>query len=57
MARGPGIDGEKRIDKPDRQPSPDDKRARVGQVLRRAYDEAVAEPIPDIFAELLRKLD
>lgn len=38
-------------------PSPEDKRARLGDVLRRAYDDALAEPVPDVFADLLRKLD
>ncbi|MFC3713390.1 NepR family anti-sigma factor [Sphingoaurantiacus capsulatus] len=61
MARGPESDGEKRSGQPSREPSADGgragKRARVGEVLRRAYDEALAEPVPDAFADLLRKLD
>ena len=35
---------------------PDDRHTRVGDVLRRAYDDALSEPVPDVFAELLRKL-
>jgi len=61
MARGPENDGEKRSGRPTRAPSGDDmradKHARVGDVLRRAYDETLAEPVPDVFADLLRKLD
>lgn len=34
----------------------DDRRTQVGDVLRKAYDDALDEPVPDIFAELLRKL-
>ncbi len=60
MARGPESDGDKRSGSPNRAPSADgvraDKQARVGDVLRRAYDETLAEPVPDTFADLLRKL-
>lgn len=41
-------------------PGPDseqDARAsRVGDYLRDIYDDALAEPVPDIFKDLLRKL-
>jgi hypothetical protein len=57
MARGPASD-------PDEVPPPnaaqraaENRRARVGAVLRKAYDEALAEPVPEAFADLLRRLD
>lgn len=34
----------------------DDREGRVGDILRRIYDDAVAEPVPESFEELLRKL-
>ena len=37
---------------------PDDLRARnVGERLRQAFDDVIAEPLPEIFADLLRQLD
>jgi len=36
----------------------DENRARfLGDRLRRAFDEVTAEPLPDAFAELLRRLE
>ena len=56
MARDPASRG-------DETPSPqsgdgvaDTRQSRVGNVLRKAYDDTLAEPVPDIFADLLRKL-
>lgn len=57
MARGPASPDRERPDRTDREPAPDDRRSRIGDVLRRAYDDALAEPVPDVFADLLRKLD
>ena len=57
MARGPASNGYQRRD-PERGEAPaDDRWARVGIVLRKAYDDALAEPVPDIFTDLLRRLD
>ena len=56
MARGPASNGNGKPDSGEGEPL-DDRQSRVGQVLRRAYDDALAEPVPDIFADLLRKLD
>ena len=55
MARGPASS---RRSKPETTGGhqPDDRHTRVGDVLRRAYDDALSEPVPDVFAELLRKL-
>ena len=55
MARGPASNGPSKRDS--REPAPsEDRQSRVGEVLRKAYDDALAEPVPDIFADLLRKL-
>jgi hypothetical protein len=36
----------------------DESRARfLGDRLRRAFDEVIAEPLPEAFAELLRRLE
>ena len=56
MARGPASNGNEKRDPNGREATPDDRQARVGNVLRKAYDDALAEPVPDIFADLLRKL-
>jgi hypothetical protein len=56
MARGPASNGNPKRDPTGEDAAPDDRRARVGNVLRKAYDDALAEPVPDIFADLLRKL-
>lgn len=50
-----GQDGDERRD--NRDAKPEDRRARVGQLLRKAYDDALAEEVPDSFADLLRKLE
>lgn len=57
MARSPASPDRERPDRTDREPTSDDRRSRIGDVLRRAYDDALAEPVPDVFADLLRKLD
>ena len=57
MARGPESDGEEQIRERRRLRSPEGQRARVGEVLRRAYDDALAEPVPAAFADLLRRLE
>lgn len=57
MARSPASPDRERPDRIDREPATDDRRSRIGDVLRRAYDDALAEPVPDVFADLLRKLD
>jgi hypothetical protein len=46
-------------DVPDLNIEPVDKnRARsLGDRLRRAFDEVIAEPLPEAFAELLRRLE
>lgn len=44
---------------PPRSPSDSQRDARVervGDYLRDIYDEALVEPVPDIFEDLLRKL-
>lgn len=56
MARGPASPDRERRDRTDREPVPDERGSRIGDVLRRAYDDALAEPVPDAFADLLRKL-
>lgn len=56
MARGPASPARQRPDPSDREPVLDDRQSRIGDVLRRAYDDALAEPVPDIFDDLLRKL-
>jgi hypothetical protein len=39
------------------QPTERDARSeRVGELLRNIYGEAAAEPVPDMFEDLLRKL-
>ena len=39
-------------------PIDDDDRARcLGSQLRQAFDEVVCEPLPESFADLLRRLD
>lgn len=35
---------------------PAERAVAIGSRLRQIYDEAVAEPLPDAFTELLRKL-
>lgn len=57
MARGPRSDSDTTAARDGRHSSPEDARARVGKVLRKAYDDTLAEPVPDIFADLLRRLD
>ncbi len=57
MARGPESDGEEQIRERRRLRFPEEQRARVGEVLRRAYDDALAEPVPAAFADLLRRLE
>ena len=57
MARSPASPDRERTDRTDREPTTDDRQSRIGDVLRRAYDDALAEPVPDVFADLLRKLD
>lgn len=57
MARGRRSDGETHPPRNGVARSTEDTRARIGDVLRRAYEDAVAEPVPDVFAELLRRLD
>jgi len=57
MARGPRSDSDTKPARDGRHASPDDTRARVGKVLRKAYDDTLAEPVPDVFADLLRQLD
>jgi hypothetical protein len=54
MARGPASDGHDKP--PPAGATGDDRRTRVGDALRKAYDDALDEPVPDIFADLLRKL-
>jgi hypothetical protein len=56
MARGPASPQRERRVPTDREPASDERQSRIGDVLRRAYDDALAEPVPDIFADLLRKL-
>jgi Anti-sigma factor NepR len=57
MARGPASHDGEEPDSIRRKAAPDDDRqSRIGDVLRRAYDDAIAEPVPDIFGDLLRKL-
>lgn len=56
MARGPRSDSDTQAPPGGRLPAPEDTRARVGAVLRKAYDDTVAEPVPDVFADLLRQL-
>jgi hypothetical protein len=55
MARGPAPNGHGRRDSNEREPA-EERRSRVGEVLRKAYDETLAEPVPDVFDDLLRKL-
>jgi Anti-sigma factor NepR len=57
MARSPAPPDRERPDRTDREPASEGRRSRIGDVLRRAYDDALAEPVPDAFADLLRKLD
>lgn len=58
MAQGPGSDREKTSPRgANLHRSPADKRARIGEVLRKAYDDALAEPVPEAFSDLLRRLD
>ncbi len=35
----------------------DNRDAQVRGILRRIYDDVLSEPVPDSFADLLRKLD
>ena len=56
MARGPAFSEREQRDSTDCEPTPDDRQSRIGDVLRRAYDDALAEPVPGIFDDLLRKL-
>ena len=37
-------------------PSPAERAAAIGSRLRQIFDDAAAEPMPDAFEELLRKL-
>ena len=57
MAQGPASDREKISPRSGSFRSPEDKRARLGEVLRRAYDDALAEPVPDALSDLLQRLD
>jgi hypothetical protein len=57
MARGPAFPDPERPARTGREAAPDDRQSRIGDVLRRAYDDTLAEPVPDVFADLLRKLD
>lgn len=56
MAQGGAKNGRQSPDASQSEPAGDDRRARVGEVLRKAYDETLEEPVPDVFADLLRKL-
>ncbi len=38
-------------------PPPADRATAIGVRLRQAFDDAAAEPLPEAFAELLRKLE
>ena len=55
MARGPASNGHGKRDSREREPA-EERQSRVGEVLRKAYDDAVAEPVPDALLDLLRKL-
>lgn len=57
MARGPGSDSDAKPARSGRAPAPGDRRARLGEVLRTAYGDTLAEPVPEVFADLLRRLD
>jgi len=37
-------------------PTPAERAAAIGSRLRQIFDEAAAEPMPDAFADLLRRL-
>jgi len=56
MARGPAPHGHEIPGPKGGETAADDRQTRVGEALRKAYDEALAEPVPDVFADLLRKL-
>lgn len=56
MARGPASRGDETPSPPSGDGTADTRQSRVGDVLRKAYDDTLAEPVPDIFADLLRKL-
>lgn len=56
MARGPAPHGHEIPGPKGGETAADDRQTRVGEALRKAYDEALAEPVPDIFSDLLRKL-
>jgi len=56
MGRAPAGDGDGRTDEIDAVRA-DDREARVRGILRRIYDDVLVEPVPDSFADLLRKLD
>lgn len=55
MARSPASNGHGKRDSREREPA-EERQSRVGEVLRKAYDDAVAEPVPDALLDLLRKL-
>lgn len=56
MAQGHARNGRQSPDASPSEPAADDRHSRVGDVLRKAYDETLEEPVPDVFADLLRKL-
>lgn len=55
MARGSGQNSSGRSRDTDSPPS--DREDRVRNILRNIYDDVLAEPIPESFADLLRKLE
>jgi len=54
MARQTDNDGSDATRDP--KPARSDRGSQVGDILRDAYADVLSEPIPDSFAELLRKL-
>ena len=56
MARGPASYGHEKPGPTSGEAVPDERQTRVGDALRKAYVDTLAEPVPDIFADILRKL-
>lgn len=57
MTRGSAVDHETTPPWEESLRSPEEERARFGTILRKAYEDVLIEPVPDVFADLLRRLD
>jgi hypothetical protein len=55
MARSPAENGNGEPD--GSEPPAETREEQVRGILRRIYDDVLSEPVPDSFADLLKKLD